>query len=604
MNKWLIGILITGTLVVPLLFSWNALEIIKLKTFDALIPEKEPSGYFTVLNITENDIEREGGYPLPRQRLAEIQVDLLNKGAIGVGWVMAFPQPDRFGGDSVFAETLVYAPTVLAMFENNSGDYPSTTGTVIMGEDRGGIDAEGVIQNIDILKQNASQGIAVARTEVDSLVRRLPLLLRTPDGWVSAFGTEVLKVLAGADTYLIKTNDNGIEQIRVKGLPPVSTDSLGRKWISWVDTPQTDLQEMQVKDKFVFVGFTAKGIMPQLSVPNGQLLEPHKIQAALAESILIEDSPYVPDWGLAAEVLGFVVTVLLIWLLINIFGITLGISFSGLLFVLTAGSGYYLIQQGLLIDVTWTLISQFITASTAFYLRFREQYKLRQQIKKQFGTYLSPDMVAMLQKKPELLKLGGERREMTFLFMDICGFTPISEHYKNNDDPEGLVLLVNEFLNKMTNIILANGGTIDKYMGDCIMAFWNAPLECKNHAEMAVKSGVEIEAEIKELQKEYEERGLPSINVGTGINTGTCIVGNMGSESRFDYSVIGDAVNLAARLEATAGRGEYLNNKTIISRATALQLPSGWVFTEIGNIKVKGKEELIKIYSPHLTKSI
>ena len=604
MNKWLIGILITGTLVVPLLFSWNALEIIKLKTFDALIPEKEPSGYFSILNITEEDIALEGGYPLPRQRLAEIQIDLLNKGAIGVGWVMAFPQPDRFGGDSVFAETLVYAPTVLAMFENNSGDYPSTTGTVIMGEDRGGIDAEGVIQNIDILKQNASQGIAVARTEVDSLVRRLPLLLRTPDGWVSAFGTEVLKVLAGADTYLIKTNDNGIEQIRVKGLPPVSTDSLGRKWISWVDTPQTDLQEMQVKDKFVFVGFTAKGIMPQLSVPNGQLLEPHKIQAALAESILIEDSPHVPDWGLAAEVLGFVVTVLLVWLLINIFGITLGISFSGLLFVLTAGSGYYLIQQGLLIDVTWTLISQFITASTAFYLRFREQYKLSQQIKKQFGTYLSPDMVAMLQKKPELLKLGGERREMTFLFMDICGFTPISEHYKNNDDPEGLVLLVNEFLNKMTNIILANGGTIDKYMGDCIMAFWNAPLECKNHAEMAVKSGVEIEAEIKELQKEYEERGLPSINVGTGINTGTCIVGNMGSESRFDYSVIGDAVNLAARLEATAGRGEYLNNKTIISRATALQLPSGWVFIEIGNIKVKGKEELIKIYSPHLTKQI
>ena len=289
-------------------------------------------------------------------------------------------------------------------------------------------------------------------------------------------------------------------------------------------------------------------------------------------------------------------------MLINIFGITLGISFSGLLFVLTAGSGYYLIQQGLLIDVTWTLISQFITASTAFYLRFREQYKLRQQIKKQFETYLDPRQVAILQKNPELLKLGGERRDMTFLFMDICGFTPISEHYKNNNDPEGLVLLVNEFLNNMTNIILANGGTIDKYMGDCIMAFWNAPLECKNHAEMAVKSGVEIEAEIKELQKEYEERGLPSINVGTGINTGTCIVGNMGSESRFDYSVIGDAVNLAARLEATAGRGEYLNNKTIISRATALQLPSGWVFIEIGNIKVKGKEELTKIYSPHLTK--
>jgi len=274
---------------------------------------------------------------------------------------------------------------------------------------------------------------------------------------------------------------------------------------------------------------------------------------------------------------------------------------TGLIGSLTAFSGYYLIQRGILIDVSWSLISQFVTASVAFYLNYRTQFKLRQQIKKQFETYLDPRQVAILQKNPELLKLGGERKEMTFLFMDICGFTPISEHYKNNDDPEGLVLLVNEFLNKMTNIILANGGTIDKYMGDCIMAFWNAPLECKNHAEMAVKSGIEIEAEIKELQKEYEERELPSINVGTGINTGTCIVGNMGSESRFDYSVIGDAVNLAARLEATAGRGKYLDNKTIMSRATALQLPSGWLFTELGNIKVKGKKETIKIYSPHLT---
>jgi len=585
----------------PLVYQSTPTEILKLKTFDALIPEQEPSGYFTVLNITEDDITREGGYPLSRQRLSEIQIEILNNGAIGVGWVVAFPQPDRFGGDKEFAEALSFAPSILAMFENDNGDYPPTTGTVIMGDDKGGIDAKGVIQNIDILKQNANQGIAVARVEVDSLIRRLPLLLRTPDGWVSAYGTEVLKILTGADTYVIKTNEIGIEEIRVKGLPPVKTDTQGRKWISWVDTPQTDLQEMNVKDKFVFVGFTAKGIMPQLSVPNGQLLEPHKIQAALAESILIENSPYVPDYALAVEVGVFTLSVLFVWLLLNVFGITLGVTLFTSLLLTTAYFGFYIIQQGLLIDVTWTLISQFITGSTAFYVRFRQQFKLRQQIKKQFGTYLSPDMVAMLQKNPELLKLGGERREMTFLFMDICGFTPISEHYKNNDDPEGLVLLVNEFLNKMTNIILANGGTIDKYMGDCIMAFWNAPLECKNHAEMAVKSGVEIEAEIKELQKEYEERGLPPINVGTGINTGTCIVGNMGSESRFDYSVIGDAVNLAARLEATAGRGEYIDNKTIMSRATALQLPSGWLFTELGNIKVKGKEETIKIYSPHLT---
>ena len=184
--------------------------------------------------------------------------------------------------------------------------------------------------------------------------------------------------------------------------------------------------------------------------------------------------------------------------------------------------------------------------------------------------------------------------------MDICGFTPISEHYKNNDDPEGLVELVNEFLDAMTKIILNNGGTIDKYMGDCIMAFWNAPLPCENHAEMAVKSAIEIEEKTNELKRIYEERGLPDINVGTGINTGTCIVGNMGSESRFDYSVIGDAVNLAARLEATAARGDYLKYKTIISSNTYKELPSGFLCSDIGTIRVKGKDEPITIYSPKL----
>jgi len=262
-------------------------------------------------------------------------------------------------------------------------------------------------------------------------------------------------------------------------------------------------------------------------------------------------------------------------------------------------SAYEWTNSMYLLDWTYSLLVSIIVFAQASFNNFYKQFKLRQQIKKQFGTYVSPDLVKQLQKNPGLLKLGGERKEMTFLFMDICGFTPISEHYKNNDDPEGLVELVNEFLDKMTKIILNNGGTIDKYMGDCIMAFWNAPLPCENHAEMAVKSGIEIEEAINELKREYKERDLPDINVGTGINTGTCIVGNMGSESRFDYSVIGDAVNLAARLEATAGRADYINYKTIISRETMKQAMSpGFVFHEIGTIKVKGKNEPITIYHP------
>ena len=395
MKKLILPILVLLSL--PLIFKSTPTEIIKLRTFDTFVKQYEPSGNFVILNITEEDVEREGGYPLPRQRLAEIQIDLINKGAIGVGWVMSFPQADRMGGDEAFAEALSYAPSVIAMFEDNSGNYPKPTGTVVKGNDVSGIVSMGVKESLNTLKENTLQGLAIAPTEVDLLVRRIPLLVNTPDNeWIPAFGTQIYKALFGVRTYIIKTNDNGIEEISVRGIPPIKTDSLGRKWISWVDTPQTDLQEMNVQGKFVFVGVTANGVMPQIGVPNGLLLEPHKIQTALAESILIEDSPYIPDWALALEILIFIVSVSMIWLVLNAFGVTWGIILAILIMLSTAYTGYGLIHRGILIDVTWSLISQFITGSIALYLRFREQWKLREQIKGQFGTYLSPDMVNML----------------------------------------------------------------------------------------------------------------------------------------------------------------------------------------------------------------
>ena len=248
----------------------------------------------------------------------------------------------------------------------------------------------------------------------------------------------------------------------------------------------------------------------------------------------------------------------------------------------------------LLLDATFPIIAMFLIFSQATFNNFYKQYKLRQQIKAQFGTYISPEYVDMLVKDPSLMKLGGERKEMSFLFADIVGFTPISEQYMKNDDPEGLVELINSFLDKMTNIVLANGGTIDKFMGDCIMAFWNAPVPCENHAEMAVKTAIEIELLGDELEKEMQELGLPRVKFGTGVNTGTCIVGNMGAETRLDYSVVGDAVNLGARLEAETRKqdtpiliSEYTYNKT-----------NNFPCIELDEVTVKGKEEPVKIYAP------
>ena len=584
--KKLIPLSLILILVLPFVYQTTPLEVLKLRTFDALIPEQQESDNFVILNITENDIANEGGYPLSRQTLAQIHINLLRQGAMGVGWVLAFPQPDRFGGDFEFMEALSFSPSVLAMFEGK-GDYPPTSGTVILGEDAGGIMAEGVIENIDVLKRNSAQGIAVARTDVDNLVRRLPLLMKTPDGWVSSYSLEVMKVLAGAETYVIKTNDNGIEQIRVRGIPPVSVDSLGRKWISWVDTPQTNLGEMDVENKFVFVGFTAKGIMPQLATPVG-LLEPHKIQAALAESILIENSPYVPDWSFAVEFLTLFLSIILIWVILSVSGITLGISLGVIVMLSTGYTGYYLIQSGMLIDVTWTLISQFITGSTAFYMRFREQYKARQLIKQQFGKYLDPRMVKKLQKNPELCQINGARVDCSIIFTDLRGFTSLSESV----EPEMVTYIMNSVLDVQVQAVNQFSGVTDKFIGDAGMFHFNTIIPQEDHHQLACDAAKKIEKNIVELNQRFVEEGIPEIAIGIGVNSGVCIAGNFGATDRFAFSLIGDPCNIAARLESGTKEAGV---STLIGHETAKNCR--YVLKSLPDLKVKGKAEALKVYT-------
>ena len=574
--KW--ASILLGLLTLPLIFNFAPLEVMRLKTFDALVTTPEPSGYFTILNITEEDVQLRGGYPFPRQDLASIHIDLLNEGAMGVGWVILFPQEDRFGGDKIFSDVLGYAPSVLAMPEFDNGMYPETHGTVILGPDIELPKAKGFLQNIPELRKSASQGAVSAPVDIDNLVRRLPLLQQTPDGWVAAFGTEVLKTLADANTYQIKTNENGIEMIRVRGLEPISTDSLGRKWISWVDTPQTTLEEMDVAGKFVFIGVTAEGVMPTLATPNG-LLEPHKIQAALAESILI-NSPFIPDYRLFVELLLLCVSGLLVAFIINYFGITWGLSLTGISILSMGGLGYYFISLGYLIDVTWSMTCMTLMSLQQFYLRFRQQYKLRQQIKKQFEHYLDPRQVKQLQENPGLLKLGGERKECTILFTDVRGFTSLSERLP----PEQVTDLMNKTLTIQANAVKKYGGMVDKYIGDAMMAIFNAPIDIDMHEDRAILAAIEI-------KKEMEKANL-GIQIGIGINSGIVMIGNCGSEDRFDYTAIGDAVNLAARLESSTkevGEDIVIGYNTMKNSDIQLKL--------LKPIKVKGKEKKVEIYT-------
>ena len=574
--KWALTLI--GILTLPLLFNSQALETLRLKTFDALVETPNSTGHFTVLNISEQDLDDMGGYPLPRQDLAKIHKDIMDAGAYGVGWVMLFPHADRMGGDDAFALELSKSASVIAMPEVDNGLYPATHGTVIKGPDITLPQASGFLSNVDILKQSASQGAISAPVDVDNLVRQIPLLQQTPTGWVASFGTEVLKILGGGNTYQIVTNQNGIDMVRVRGIPPVDTDSFGRKWISWVDTTQTTLKEMNVESTFVFVGFTAKGISPQVATPVG-LLEPHKIQAALSESMLL-DSPQIPEYRLLAELLILILSGLLTALVINYLGITKGVVSFLIMLPLMGYFENYFVTNNLLIDFTWGMISMTLIATQQFYLNFRTQFKLRQQIKKQFEHYLDPRQVKQLQDNPELLKLGGDRRKCTFLFTDVRGFTSLSERL----EPEEVTEIMNKALTIQANAVKRNGGMVDKYIGDAMMAIFNAPVDLDEHENKAIQTALEI-------HQDMEEANL-GIEIGIGINTGYAVVGNMGSDTRFDYSAIGDAVNLAARLESSTkevGEDIVIGVGTIVGSTTQAKL--------LDPIYVKGKSEPIIIYT-------
>ena len=579
-----------------LVYQPTLLEVIKLRTFDAFVQTEQPTGNVVVLNLTEDDIHREGGWPFPRKRLAKIHTDLIDRGAASVSWVAAFSEPDRFGGDDVFAQALSHNPSVLAMFETNGYKEPlKTEGTVILGNDVGGIQATGVTQNIKPLRDVALQGIVSAPVDVDNLVRRMPLLMRSNDGWIASFGMQLLKAVTGTSTYVIKTNANGIQEVRVKQLNPIPTDTNGRVWVNWIQTDTISLDEMDVAGQMVIVGTTAKGILPQVATPIG-LVYPHQIQASLLETILWASNkpmPQIPENALLYEMLNFVFGVLLVFIFINYLGVYLGLALSLLSIAGMGVLGFVLIQRGILIDVTWAMISQFVVASATFYLNYKEQYKLRQLIKKQFEHYLDPRQVKRLQDNPDLLKLGGEKRYCTFLFTDVRGFTALSERVS----PEQVTYIMNRALTAQQSAVAQCHGMLDKYLGDAAMAIFGAPLDLDNHEDWAIKCAKKIQLNMIDLNKEFEAEGLPAIQIGIGINSGEAIVGNMGSDQRFDYTAIGDAVNIAARLESGTKAAEV---DVLIGISTKQR--SGSSLKELPSIEAKGKTEKLKVYT--LTKEI
>jgi adenylate cyclase len=412
-----------------------------------------------------------------------------------------------------------------------------------------------------------------------------------------AMAIEVIRVAVQAPSYQVKAGDAGIIALRVPGFSTIETDPNARIWLRWNKEYETisaaDVDNFKsLKGKTVIIGSTAEGLNSIIATPTGERYS-FELTASTLQTVLDGKQINRYDISLFVElVIAFVVGIIIViiarftpyWFvglkLLSLYGVSIFVS-------------YYLFNKyTILADVSWIIITLTIVGFHSVFNRFILEFQLKQQIKKQFEHYLEPKMVKKLQENPDLLKLGGETKELTFMFSDIRGFTPLSEKYQSN--PADLTKVINRFLTPMTNIIMKNGGTIDKYMGDCIMAFWNAPIDTPNHKELAIKSALEMMDKLKELNETDGFGDGNKINIGIGINTGKCIVGNMGSDQRFDYSVIGDPVNLASRLE---GVSKNYDATLVIGEDTYRGISKLYKFKKLDDVQVKGKSNKVTIYT-------
>ena len=575
-------------------------ETARLKSFDLIQKYDTPtiSEDVIIVEIDEKSIEQNGQWPWKRTVLADVIWRLREAGAGIIVLPILFSEEDRLGGDMDLAQALVQNGIVIAQAgttQTNKNAVPR--GVAKIGDPLPWLfEWPGMLGPIPLLGDNVD-GVGVVNTtpEIDGVVRRLPLLMRVGDEVYPSVALEVIRVAVGDPSYQVKASEGGVIALRVPKFKTIKTDQYARIWLRWnKEFPTISITDdfKSVAGKTVIIGNTAEGISTIIATPNGEQYSHTTMAVSLqtvinGENIVRLDTATFLEY-VAAGVLAVIIILLAGFAPYWLVGAVLLTVWSGTAY----GAYFYFVKHLQLWDASWIILVTTITGFHAVFNRFVKEFTLKQQIKKQFEHYLAPAMVKKLQKDPSLLRLGGETRTMTFMFSDIRGFTPISEKYKGN--PEGLTKLINRFLTRMTDIVIKNGGTIDKFMGDCIMAFWNAPIDDPNHEENAVQAAIDMQKELIVLNKELETEGLPQINIGIGINTGEALVGNMGSSQRFDYSVIGDDVNLASRLESSS---KTLGKTLVIGEKTVKGAKHNYNFDYVDEITVKGKTEKIKVYT-------
>jgi adenylate cyclase len=573
-------------------------ESVRLRYFDQLITSQPrvENNIWTV-NIDEATINKYGQFPFKRDKYANLIGDLYSRNAGLVVWNILMPEADRQGGDTALALELKDHPVILSNIPSDvTKNTPKKPGSAVIGAEHIGtiINYPGIIANIPEL-ENSAVGVGLTNTmpELDGVNRRLPLFAGYDGNLYPSLPLEVLRVMSNDDTFQVKLNELGVEKMRIPSFRPITTDSLGRIWVDWsqanhqvsaVDLPK------DFKKGIVIVGVSAAGIGNPVSTSMGAVW-PQDMQAAVIGTLANNVNIERPDWAPGAELYALIGISLIILLLSRWVYVGLGVGIV-LLASLIPASMYVFATYKFLIDAIVPTAGGVLVMLHAYGVKFISEFLQKQQIKKQFGSYVSPIIVERLQKNPDLIKLGGEEKMLTAVMTDMRNFTGLGEKY--GQDVEGFTAIMNQYMTAIAQPVFKNDGCLIKFIGDASLHIHGAPLDDERHAYNAVKTTLEMIAAVEEFNKHLKSIGKPPVGMGAGVNSGKILVGNIGSEGKMGYDVLGDPVSVAARLESqTKSYGVLM----ILGPDTATAVKDDFDVVWLDNIAVKGKTVGLDIYT-------
>jgi adenylate cyclase len=607
-------------------------------TFDPDLPVR-------IVDIDADSLAKFGQWPWPRTHLRDLSSKLSEAGAATVAFDFLFIEPDRTSpeevlkrlppqqaealsphvsdasNDKAFASALEAAPSVLAttLLDTATDPPEPKAGFVVLGDDPRPflVAFPGNSRNLAVLDQ-AAHGIGAINwvPDRDQVVRRVSLMYRVQDQYVPAFAAETLRIAQGATTFVLKASNasgetafgrqTGLNNIRV-GDFEIPTDAEGAVFLKFRHSTRAayipawkvltgEVSQEEVSGKIILLGTSAAGLYDLRATPLDAVVPGVEIHAQLIEQMIRGQFLNRPDYALPLEHLAVVLLGLALALVLPRLSARSSTATGVLTILIVVAGGWLAFKYGnLLLDPSYPALALgALTAGITSYT-YRQVEKQRGEIRGAFARYLAPAVVEELIANPEKLELGGQERELTLMFTDVRNFTSISEKLA----PSELTQFINELLSPLSEIILANRGTIDKYMGDAIMAFWNAPLDDRDHAANACRAALQMIAKMEQLNADWRQRAslanrpFQRVDIGIGVNTGYACVGNLGSAVRFDYSAIGDEVNTASRMEGLCkvyGVSNVVGESTLTT-ARDLQV------LELDMVQVKGRTRSSRIYS-------